>query len=141
MQLLQLFAGREERVACLSCVAAQLRPGGIAALAIVEDLLAGVNHEADAVPDAREVDGWLYASFPLETAIDGERITIRRLRKTVSPAGELRREPDRISLRVLSAAALEAEAGAAGLPPAGRREVAPTEAHVGSTVVLVRREA
>jgi SAM-dependent methyltransferase len=140
MQLVQLFGGSEERAAFLACVADHLRPGGAVALALVESILGGVVSEAESVPDSREVDGWLYASLPLETAVAAETITIRRLRKTVSPDGELRREDDVIELRTLVAATLEREAVAAGLRIDGRREIGATEEHVGSTVVLLRRE-
>jgi SAM-dependent methyltransferase len=140
MQLVQLLDGAAERASLLAGLAAHLRPGGTAALALVESVTPGVFSEAEAVPDSREIDGWVYDSLPLETAVDAERIVVRRLRRTVSPAGELSRADDRIELRVLSAATLEREAADAGLRPAGRREVPPTEDHVGSVVVLLRRE-
>jgi SAM-dependent methyltransferase len=141
MQLVQLLDTPADRLAFLSCVASHLRPDGVAALAIVEGVLAGVSSEGEAVPDAREVDGWLYASLPLETELDADRILIRRLRKTVSPGGELSREPDEVCLRVLSAEDLEREAATVGLRSTGRLKIDPTDAHVGSTVVLLRREA
>ena len=45
-------------------------------------------HGPPPLPDVREVDGWVYSSLPLEAAIDGEVIVVRRLRQTVSPSGE-----------------------------------------------------
>jgi SAM-dependent methyltransferase len=147
MQLLQLFAGPEERLACLRCVARSLRAGGVAAFAIVESIAAGSNVSADGsispdvVPDAREIDGWVYTSVPLDAGLRDGAIRVRRLRQTVSPSGELAEQVVEVRLQVLEASSLEAEAGAAGLAPAGRRHVAETEAHVGSTVVLLRREA
>jgi SAM-dependent methyltransferase len=145
MQLIQLMESEVERSGCLACVAAHLRPGGVAALAIAEDVLDGNESEPAAdgapVPDAREVDGWVYSSLPLETVVDGGRIVVRRLRQTVSPAGELSEELDEVELQALSAADLEREAARVGLRPAGRRAIGPTDDHVGSTVVLVEREA
>jgi SAM-dependent methyltransferase len=142
MQLLQLFGERAERVACLSCIAAHLRPDGKAALAIAEQVLAGANGgEVEMVPDVREADGWVYSSLPLETVVDGERIVVRRLRQTVSPTGELSEEVDEVILRRLSAATLEEEAEASGLRPAGRQTVPATDDHVGSTVVVLERRA
>ena len=47
---------------------------------------------------------------------------------------------DEVVLRELDAATLEHEAAAAGLQAAGRRSVPPTDAHVGSTVVLLAKE-
>lgn len=139
MQLLQLFASRAERVACLASAAEHLRPGGLFAAAIAEEVVGGVNREDEAVPDSREVDGRVYSSLPIEIDVDPERIAIRRLRKVLSPAGILERSEDRIELRQLSAGDLEAEAAAASLTPAGRREISPTLDHVGSTVVLLER--
>jgi SAM-dependent methyltransferase len=141
MQLLQLLDGPAERVACLAAVAAHLRPGGLFAAAIVEETLGGFNREEDVVPDTREVDGWVYASLPIEAHVDSSRIRIRRLRKLVSPAGELERSDDLIELRRLDATTLESEAARVGLMPIGRREVPPTLDHVGSTVVLLERPA
>jgi SAM-dependent methyltransferase len=140
MQLIQLFAGPDERLGCLRSVARHLAPGGLAAFAIVE----AMPSPADAsppLPDTREVDGWVYSSLPIETRVGGREIRVRRLRQTVSPAGELSEGLDEVVLQALDAATLEDEAGRAGLRPAGRRTVPATEAHVGSTVVLLEREA
>lgn len=139
MQLLQLFGGPAERTACLAAVAEHLRPGGLFAAAIVEETLGGFNREEDVVPDTREVDGWVYASLPIEAHVDSSRIRIRRLRKRVSPTGVLERSDNRIELRRLDADALAREAMRAGLTPVGRREIPPTLDHVGSTVVLLER--
>jgi SAM-dependent methyltransferase len=147
MQLLQLFEGEAERVACLTCVARHLDRGGRAALAIAEDVQGAAGPGDDEaptlppVPDAREMDGWVYSSLPLETVLDGERIVVRRLRQTVSPDGELSEAVDEVGLYTLSASTLEREAAAAGLRGAGRLAVGPTEDHVGSTVVLLKRRA
>ncbi|HEX6228350.1 MAG TPA: class I SAM-dependent methyltransferase [Solirubrobacterales bacterium] len=146
MQLMQLLDGEAERISCLSCIAAHLRPGGRAALAIAEEVIgSAVGITATpapdtVVPDAREVDGWVYSSLPLQTVADRERIVVRRLRQTVSPGGELSEELDEVELRALSASTLECEAASAGLRPTARREIEPTADHVGSTVVLLERE-
>jgi SAM-dependent methyltransferase len=139
MQLVQLFAGREERVRCLRCVAAHLADGGVAAFAIVESMPAPVD-APHPLPDTREVDGWVYSSLPIEAVVDDEVIQVRRLRQMVSPGGELSEEVDEVILQALDAATLEGEAGDAGLRPAGRRLIPPTDAHVGSTVVLLSKE-
>jgi hypothetical protein len=87
----------------------------------------------------REVDGWVYSSLPLEAIVGNEEIVVRRLRQTVSPDGKLSDKVDEVRLWMVSASELEREAEAAGLRPAGRRAVPPTDAHVGSTVVLLER--
>ncbi len=140
MQLLQLFAGAAERIACLHRVAAHLAPGGVAAFAIVESMPPAVD-DTPPLPDTRELDGWVFSSLPLEARIEPAGIRVRRLRQTVSPAGELSEEPDEVLLRALDAPTLEGEAEAAGLRPAGRRTIPTTDAHVGSTAVLLERGA
>jgi SAM-dependent methyltransferase len=140
MQLLQLFEGAEQRTACLRCVAAHLTPGGLAAFAIVESMPEPVEM-APPLPDVREVDGWVYSSQPVDARLERGSIGVRRLRQTVSPQGRLEEELHEVDLRALDAATLESEAGDAGLVPAGRRTVLATDAHVGSTVVLLERAA
>jgi SAM-dependent methyltransferase len=138
MQLIQLFAGSAERESCLGCVAEHLTPGGLAAFAIVEQMPEPVD-AAPPLPDTREVDGWVYSSLPIEARVEAGTIRVRRLRQTVSPAGELHEDVDEVLLQALDASALEAEAEEAGLRRAGRRAIPPTADHVGSTVVLLER--
>jgi SAM-dependent methyltransferase len=140
MQFLQLLPSREARLACLRCVAAALAPGGLLAAAIVETVPA-TEGALPPLPDVREVNGWVYSSLPVTAATAGERIVLRRLRQTVSPSGDLREEDDEIQLQTFLIAELEAEAADVGLLAAGRRVVPETEAHVGSTVVLLERSA
>jgi SAM-dependent methyltransferase len=140
MQTIQLLGGAAERIACLSKVRSHLRPGGAAAIAIVDGFPAELTEAAPPpLPDARELDGWLYSSLPLDAGLETGTIIVRRLRQTVSPGGELGEELDEIPLRLLSAETVEGEAREAGLAPAGRREIPPTDAHIGSTVVLLER--
>jgi SAM-dependent methyltransferase len=139
MQLLQLLSGREERLACLGSVHRHLRPGGLAAFAIVEDVPADADGPPPS-PDAAERGGWTFSSLPVAVDLGREEIRIRRLRQALSPSGDLSEEADEVSLARLDPAALEAEAGLGGLVPCGRRRIGATRAHVGSTVVLARRE-
>lgn len=138
MQLLQLFDGQDQRLRCLRCVATHLAGGGLAAFAIVESMPAPVE-TASPLPDAREVDGWVYSSLPIDAKVESEWIRVRRLRQTVSPQGELEEELYEVGLRRLDAATLEDEARDTGLRPAGRRAIPATDAHVGSTVVLMEK--
>ena len=140
MQLLQLLTGPSERVACLANAAAHLERGGTVALAIAEQVPSGTSFgPEDIVPDAREVDGHLYASLPLEIGQRNGEIFVRRQRKRVSPDGELVESLDEVRLQAIAPADIEREGEAAGLRAAGRRRIAATEAHVGSTVVLLER--
>ena len=140
MQLLQLFDGSAERLRCLRCVATHLAEGGLAAFAIVESMPVPVD-AAPPLPDTREVDGWVYSSLPIEAEVDSGSIRVRRLRQTVSPEGELEEELYEVGLRTLDAETLEGEAHSAGLLPVGRRTILPTDAHVGSAVVLLEKAA
>jgi SAM-dependent methyltransferase len=140
MQVLQLLPGPDARRRCLSAVAAALRPDGRFAAAIVEDLPDPAAKPVP-IPDVRDVEGWVYSSLPVDAAIDGEQIVIRRLRQIVSPAGELSEERNEVRIHSLGAAQLETEAADLGLHPLARREIPPTDLHVGSTVVVLGRES
>jgi SAM-dependent methyltransferase len=134
--LLQLLADSAERAESLRCIAAALRPGGLLAAAIIEEM-----PEPDGapppLPDVREVDGWVYSSLATEVGIGSEDLRVRRVRQTVSPEGALSEEPNEIRIATFTAETLEAEAAAFGLVPAGRHEIPPTDLHVGSIVVLL----
>jgi SAM-dependent methyltransferase len=139
MQTLQLLEGPAEREACLRRVAAHLRPGGGFAAAILE-AMPEPDGSPPPLPDVREVDGWVYSSLAVEAAVGPGEIVIHRLREVVSPSGELRSEPNRVRIATFPAGQLEAEAAAAGLVPVERRGIGPTDIHVGSTVVVLRKE-
>jgi SAM-dependent methyltransferase len=142
MQLIQLLDDSEERIACLSTMAGNMCADGRAAFAIVEEA-PGPPAEGTLppLPDVRQVDGWIYSSLPLESAQNGDKIVLRRLRQTIDPEGNMSDELNEVELCLISAETLEREALEAGLRPAGRRQIPATEAHVGSTVVLLDRGA
>jgi SAM-dependent methyltransferase len=140
MQLIQLLAGRGERIACLSCVAEHLAPGGRAAFAIVEGVAQPASDSvAPPLPDVRQLEGFVYSSLPLDPVVSADAVVLRRLRQTVSLDGDLSDELNEVELCLFSAAALEGEAAEVGLRPAGRRAIPATESHVGSTVVLLEK--
>jgi SAM-dependent methyltransferase len=139
MQLVQLFHGSEERIAMLKAVAAHLRPGGLFAAALMS--LEGEDLGDEYIPpgpDMRDVDGWVYSSQPVAVRpLDGgTAISLDRERTIVAPDGARTSEPSEIRLELLSPEEFEEEIAAAGLAPAGRRVIPPTEDHVGSVVVL-----
>jgi SAM-dependent methyltransferase len=138
MQLIQLLPERTDRICCLSCVADHLEPGGRAAFAIVEEVPSLPEGEvAPPIPDVRQHDGWVYSSLPLIPEVRAGAIVLQRLRQAVAPDGTLSEEMDEVVLQSLSAETLEQEATEMGLTPIGRREIPATDAHVGSTVVLL----
>ena len=136
--LLQLLPGRAERSECLRSAAAALRPGGLFAAAIIEAMPAP-DGAPPPLPDVREVDGWVYSSLAVEAAVGPGEIVVRRLRQTVSPEGGLSEEPDEVRIATFSADSLEDDAAPLGLVPLERRQVSPTDIHVGSTVVVLER--
>jgi hypothetical protein len=142
MQLIQLLEGRVDRICCLACVNDHLLPGGRAAFAIVEEMPAVAAAEAaPSLPDVREADGWVYSSLPLAPEVEERTIVLRRLRQIVDPEGKLSEELNEVVLQQLSAETLEQEAVDVGLRPLERLQIPATEAHVGSTVVLLEKEA
>jgi SAM-dependent methyltransferase len=142
MQLIQLLDDSEARVACLACTLDKMKPGARAAFAIVEEMPDGFPEGAlPPLPDVRQVEGRIYSSLPLEPVVREDAIVLRRLRQTVDPDGNTSDELNEIELQVLSAERLEEEALEAGLQAAGRRQIPPTDAHVGSTVVLFEKES
>jgi SAM-dependent methyltransferase len=136
MQLIQLLDGPVARGRCLRAAGAHLAPGGRFALAIVEDPQIGVP-ESPPLPDVREVDGWVYSSLPLGVRIEDDSLVVERLRQAVAPGGGLSETRSLDRLRLIGAGGLEAEAREAGLRPVKRLVVQPTEAHIGSTVVVL----
>jgi SAM-dependent methyltransferase len=142
MQVMQMLGGERGRGRALERCAAHLAPDGLLAAAIVEGAPEeSVGDGRDLLPDVRELDGWIYSSQPLDVRADGAAIEIRRLRQRVSPTGGLEERLHTERLELLDAETLEAEAARAGLRPAGRRSIETTDAHVGSTVVLLSPEA
>jgi SAM-dependent methyltransferase len=136
MQLIQLLDGPQARIRCLRAAAAHLAPGGRLALAIVEDPPVGVP-ESPPLPDVREIDGWVYSSLPLGVRVEDDSLIVERLRQTVAPGGGLREARSLDRLRIIDAEQLEDEAQDAGLKPLARLAVEPTQAHIGSTVVVL----
>ena len=138
MQTLQLLDDAEDRLACLRCVSAHLPPGGLFAAAILEQM-PEPDDSPPPLPDVREVDGWVYSSLAVEAAVGSGEIYVKRIRQTVSPAGELSEEPNEVRIATFPASQLEEEAAAAGLLPHARHPIPPTDVHVGSTVVVLEK--
>jgi SAM-dependent methyltransferase len=136
MQLIQLLPGEGARSQCLQRVAEHLLPDGIAAFAIVEETEAVVP-ASPLLPDVRERDGWVYSSLPLGAHESESELVVERLRQAVDPGGHLSESRNEVRLQIVSAAGLEEEGRRVGLHPAGQRRIGPTDAHVGSTVVLL----
>ena len=137
MQLAQLLGGPEGRAGMLRCAAAHLLPGGMLAVALLAGGAPDFAQGPPPLPDVREIDGRIYSSQPLEVRGTNGGLEVKRLRQTVSPAGDLTEELDVTKLDALAPQDLEREAAERGLDPGGRIAVPPTPDHVGSTVVLL----
>lgn len=136
MQTLQLLDDAGERAACLRRVAEHLEPGGRFAASILEEM-PPPDGAPPPLPDVREVDGWVYSSLAVEAAVGPGEIVIHRLRQLVSPEGTMSEEPNQVRIVTFAADQLEEEAAAAGLLPVERRQIDPTDIHVGVTVVVL----
>jgi SAM-dependent methyltransferase len=139
MQLLQALGSAAARRAALERVADHLESRGRLAAAIVEPPPATPDGPATALPDIRELDGWVYSSLPDVHVSAGGQLEIRRRRQAVSPAGALSEEEYRERLDALDAGELEAEAATLDLRPAARLEVPPADGYFGSTIVVLER--
>src|SRR5204863_7421347 len=138
MQVMQMLGGEGSRHAALERTAAHLAADGRLAAAIVErpaDSVEGVG--AAAIPDVRELDGWIYSSLAVAISEDEGGLEVHRLRQAVSPNGSLREEAHIDRLESIDADTLESEARGAGLEPTGRLDVPATVGYLGSTVVVL----
>ena len=138
MQLVQILGGRAGRAAMLRGVRRSLIPGGRVAAALTDTAVTLSTEDAvPPLPDVLEVDGWVLSSQPLDVRLEEGGVAVDRLRQLVSPGGELTDELNTVHLDAVAPDQLEREGRAAGLRPGGRRRVAETPDHVGSTVVIL----
>ncbi len=150
MQTIQLLSDASERMAFLRCALAHLRPGGLLACAIVTELdsFDVADGSPGPTPETSQVGETLYLSQATSMRVLPEQIVIERSRRIVSPsahnpsdegsADKPAIERNVIELARVSASELEDEGSQAGLRPELAREIAPTDEHVGSTVVMLR---
>jgi SAM-dependent methyltransferase len=139
MQTIQLLPGRAARAAFLGSAREHLAARGLVALALSEELRAyEVDPATPLPPDVGERDGWRYESFPVAIRPRGDVVVLERVRLAIAPDGRASTEGDAIELAALTAGELEAEGAAAGLRPEPRARIPETDAHLGSTVVMLR---
>jgi SAM-dependent methyltransferase len=141
MQTIQLLGGGAGRIAFLRCARTQLRPGGVVAIAIAEELEPFELHDDSVIgplPDLCELDGVIYSSQPTAVLVDGDGFVLERRREMVDRHGGRTATIDRIRLDRVGAGELEQEGIEAGLAPIGRRTIPPSRDYVGSEVVLLR---
>ncbi len=138
MQTIQLL-GRRGRAGFLKAVRRHLAPHGLAACALASDIdpFDGLSVVLP-LPDMDVIDGTSYYSQPIALRDAGDRMAIERVRTVITATGERSSCEDVIHLDKVDAAQVEAEALRARLRPAGRRVIAPTDEHEGTTVVMLR---
>ncbi|KKK60062.1 hypothetical protein LCGC14_3028130, partial [marine sediment metagenome] len=105
MQVLQLLAGAAERHEALRHIARHLGAGGRAAVALLADGSdLPVHPQIRPLPDATEREGWAYSSRPVavESLDGGAAIALRRIRRAVSPSGEIAESSSYVRLEVVS---------------------------------------
>jgi SAM-dependent methyltransferase len=168
MQTIQLLGGAEQRVAFLRCAREHLRPGAAIALTILGELdtfdcASGVIGPA---AERAYVDGLLYLSRAIRVSETERLVEIERERRVLLADGDTSigltsagervdegspdkrpsqstvKEPgpeiDLIRLDRVDARSLHREAAEAGLRVERAREIAATDEHVGSGVVMLR---
>lgn len=138
MQLMHMLGGSENRRAALLAAASHLEPGGLLACAVLAEPLPP-SGPTEALPDVREIDGWVHSSLPLEVRVSSGDLEIHRLRQLVAPDGSMSEELDVTAVDRLPPGVLEAEAHLSGLRLAGTEVVEETEEHMGSIVLMLER--
>jgi len=141
MHVLQVLdaAGRS---AVLATVAGCMRPGGLIALALVDETQLGrrAGTAGMPVPEMRELDGWVFSSEPLWVQLSEETISVRRIRQRVSPEGELSRAVHDDVLHRASPEGVEAAGAALGLRVRERRSIPAGPGEAGSVVVMLEAQ-
>jgi SAM-dependent methyltransferase len=161
MQTIQLLGGAEQRIAFLRCAREHARPGATIALAILGELDTFDCSSGTIGPAAERAyaDGLLYLSRAIRVSETTKLVEIERERRVMLPetdarsaataasvvsaeahgaASERGPEIDLIELDRVSVASLEAEGAEAGLHAEPALEIAATDEHVGSWVVMLR---
>jgi SAM-dependent methyltransferase len=131
MQTVQLL---KDRSAFLRCAATVLAPGAEIALALLGSDVQPF--EVELAPDVAVISGVHYASAPSALRATSKRIVLER-RRTASAAGGACVSRDVVELQRLDPATLAAEAPAAALRYVSALDIAPTDQHAGSVVVLL----
>jgi len=146
MQTVQLMGGPAGRLAFLRAVRTHLRDGGVLACALVEEIdpFDAGRERLQLEPELARHGGAIYSSRPTRVSVGPRRIRIE-LERQVERAGdagaatgaEEQPELEVIELDRLTAERLQQEATRADLRPLEVRNIAPTELHTASTVVIL----
>jgi len=131
MQTVQLL---DDRAAFFGCARRALRPGGMLALAILPGELG--TFEVELEPDVLERAGVRYLSSPTALRKTPTAVVLERARR-ITGTREVPPTLDVIELAQVTPGSLADEAASAGFTELGTRTIEPTDAHVGSDVVVL----
>jgi len=140
MQTIQLLGGADGRIAFLRATREHVRQDAAIALAILGELDT-FDCSSGAIGPAAErvaVDGLLYLSRAIRVSETDEHVEIERERRIVPAPGAADRSIDLIRLDRVDVATLRDEATEAGLRAEPALEIAATNEHVASSVVMLR---
>jgi len=148
MQTVQLLGGPDERIAFLKRARTHLRSGGLLAVAIVTTVepFDCADGDVGPTPESVRVGDALFLSRPTRVRAIGETVLIERERLIYPHAGDAHERGsgesppvrDVIELQRVDASQLEREAASVELHGEPSRALAPTDDHVGGTVVMLR---
>jgi len=138
MQTIQLLGGRPGRSALLTGLRTHLRPGGLLACAVADELEAYGPGARLPAPDTIVRGDVIYESQPVALRARPDAWELERLRSVRPAQGPARSERDLVCLDRVSADDLRAEGEAHGLHGLDHRHIPPTGEHAGSTVVVWR---
>jgi len=154
MQTVQLLGGSPGRMSFLRCARTHLRADGVLACAILGELDPFDCSDGTVGPEAERTssDGLLYLSRAIRVLERGERVVIERERRVLpadapvpswpfphdEPKFDGTAERNVIELDRITVATLRGEGSEADLEPQPTRELAATDEHVGSSVVMFR---
>ncbi|HVF78547.1 MAG TPA: class I SAM-dependent methyltransferase [Solirubrobacteraceae bacterium] len=138
MQTVQLLR-RAGRLGFLRSAREHVATGGLVAIALADALECfDGDHVLLPLPDRLIVDDTVYSSQPVALRDHGSTVAIERIREIRTADGGLSASDDVLHLDRVSIETVEAEGRAAGLKPLPAHIIAPTEEHVGTTVVMLR---
>lgn len=140
MQTIQLLGGAAGRIAFMRAAREHVREGATIALAILGELdtfdcsSGGIGPAAERA----DVDGLLYLSRAIRVSETEEHVEIERERRILPTPDAADRSIDLIRLDRVDVAMLRDEAAEAGLRAEPTLEIAATDEHVSSSVVMLR---
>jgi SAM-dependent methyltransferase len=138
MQTLQLFGGAAGRAAFLRCALAHLRPGGLLAAAVADALdCFDDDHPLPPPPAVCDVVDVRYATRLLAVTAENGCAVLHRRREVLGPGDRHAADDLRLALDRVAPDAVAAEAEGLGFVAQPHREVAETDAYLGSTVVVL----